>query len=605
MTLPASDALESLESGVVLRRAGAFKRLLRNPLGVTALAILLALVILGLLKPVLGAHTPAAGDLADANARPRSPGLLLGADQYGRDIFARILSSIDVSLLSALICASIALFLGTALGLIAGYVGRRTDAVMSWVFNLLMAFPSLVLVMVLYPVVGSSYEGMMAIFGIFLSTGIFRLVRNLVITVRDELYVDAARVAGLSNVRIVGRHVLIVIRGPIIISAAFLASSAIGVQAGLAFLGFGSTQTASFGLMVSDAFSNLYAAPIQLLWPSAFLALLTGSLVVLGSAYRDALAGPHAGSPRRQRSRISTPLPTAAPASGALDSDASAGDLLSVRGLDVRYPGVDGSQKRVVADVWLDVSQGEIVGLVGESGSGKTQTAFSILGLLPKEAEVAAGRMDLLGESLLAKEARAMRKVRRNLVSYIPQEPMANLDPAFTVGSQLVEGLRGHLPRRAAITRVKELLARVGISDPERVFGSYPYQISGGMAQRVLIAGAVANRPKLLIADEPTTALDVTVQAEILDLLRDLQAEYGMGVLLVTHNFGVVADICDRVVVMRAGEVVETGPVRDIFSRPAHDYTKALMSSILDEDTVRADDLDEIQRAHGTVGGAS
>jgi peptide/nickel transport system permease protein len=166
---------------------------------------------------------------------------------------------------------------------------------------------------------------------------------------------------------------------------------------------------------------------------------------------------------------------------------------------------------------------------------------------------------------------------------------MSNLDPSFTVGSQLVEGLRKGMSRREAKDTVLQLLERVGIPDPKRTFRSYPHQISGGMAQRVLIAGAVASRPKLLIADEPTTALDVTIQAEILDLLRDLQGELGMGVLLVTHNFGVVADLCDRVVVMKQGKLVEEGSVRAIFNSPVHPYTQELIGAILDEDTVRTD----------------
>jgi peptide/nickel transport system permease protein len=182
-----------------------------------------------------------------------------------------------------------------------------------------------------------------------------------------------------------------------------------------------------------------------------------------------------------------------------------------------------------------------------------------------------------------------MRRLRQGVVSYIPQEPMSNLDPSFTVGSQLVEGLSKSMSRREAKSSVLALLERVGINDPQRVFDSYPHQISGGMAQRVLIAGAVASRPKLLIADEPTTALDVTVQAEILDLLRDLQSEYRMAILMVTHNFGVVADLCERVLVMRSGELMETGDVRDIIHRPQHEYTQELIGSILDEDTVRSD----------------
>jgi peptide/nickel transport system permease protein len=202
---------------------------------------------------------------------------------------------------------------------------------------------------------------------------------------------------------------------------------------------------------------------------------------------------------------------------------------------------------------------------------------------------VEADLLSVGGEAISLSDPAAMRGIRGSVVAYIPQEPMSNLDPSFTIGSQLVEGLTAGMSKREARSTILALLERVGISDPIRTFKSYPHQISGGMAQRVLIAGAVAGRPKLLIADEPTTALDVTIQAEILDLLRDLQGELGMGVLLVTHNFGVVADLCDRVIVMQSGQVVETGDVRAVFTSPEHAYTRELVGAILDENTVRAD----------------
>jgi peptide/nickel transport system permease protein len=595
MTLPELETQIPESDPVVERRSGVFGRLIGKPLGLTSLLILVGIVVLGILEPVLSAHDPNFSSLRDINKPAFSPGYFLGADQYGRDIWARTLASINVSVISAVIGTGVAVLIGTVFGLIAGYVGKRTDAVTSWTFNLIMTFPALILVMVLYPITGGSYKVMMAIFGVFISAGIFRLVRNLVVAVRNELYVDAARVSGLSNRRILSRHVLYAVRGPIVISAAFLATAAIGIQAGLAFLGLGSTQLPSFGSMTSDAFANMYLHPLQLVWPTAFLALMTGALVLLGNAYRDALAAPgiitkKAKKPAREATTGSSVVDAQQATSAERPEDgAPRGNLLSVRNLRVQYPQPDGSLKSVVDGVSLDVNLGEIVGVVGESGSGKTQTAFSVLGLLPKQARVSADVLDVAGESLLGKDGSTLRRMRGSVIAYIPQEPMSNLDPAFTVGSQLVEGLKNQMSKAEARATVLELLARVGIPDPQRTFKSYPHEISGGMAQRVLIAGAVASKPKLLIADEPTTALDVTVQAEVLDLLRDLQTELGMGVLLVTHNFGVVADLCDRVVVMHNGRVVESGPVRPIFHAPTKEYTKQLISAILDEETTRSD----------------
>jgi peptide/nickel transport system permease protein len=254
--------------------------------------------------------------------------------------------------------------------------------------------------------------------------------------------------------------------------------------------------------------------------------------------------------------------------------------LLSVRDLRIAYPDPDGGLTEVVHGVDLDLRRGEIHGLVGESGSGKSQIAFSILGILPREALVLSGNVLLDGEDLMADPA-ALAAARGRRIGYVPQEPMSNLDPSFTIGSQLVRGLRvaRGMSKPEARARVTELLVRVGITDPERVMRLYPHEISGGMAQRVLICGAVASDPDIIVADEPTTALDVTVQAEVLELLRELSEERGLAMVLVTHNLGVVADLCHTVSVMKDGVIVERADVDEIFASPRERYTQELLSS--------------------------
>jgi len=254
--------------------------------------------------------------------------------------------------------------------------------------------------------------------------------------------------------------------------------------------------------------------------------------------------------------------------------------ILSVRGLRIAYPDAQGGVNEVVHGVDLDVRRGEIHGLVGESGSGKSQIAFSTLGILPREAVILGGSILLDGEDLLADEAR-MRAARGRRIAYIPQEPMSNLDPSFTIGSQLSRGLRAArpMPKKDAKKLLVDLLVRVGITDPERVLRLYPHEISGGMAQRVLICGAVASDPDVIVADEPTTALDVTVQAEVLELLRELDHERGLAMILVTHNLGVVADICDVVSVMKDGNIVERADVDALFAAPNQPYTQQLLAS--------------------------
>ena len=244
------------------------------------------------------------------------------------------------------------------------------------------------------------------------------------------------------------------------------------------------------------------------------------------------------------------------------------------------YPDGPDRVRTVVHGVDLDVRRGEIHGLVGESGSGKSQMAFSTLGILPKEALVLGGSIYLEGEDLLADD-KALKNARGRRIGYIPQEPMSNLDPSFTIGAQLVYGLRAvkKISDKQAKAQLIALLTRVGIRNPENVMRLYPHEISGGMAQRVLICGAVAGNPDLIVADEPTTALDVTVQAEVLELLRELSTERGLAMILVTHNLGVVADLCDTVSVMKNGRIVERNDVESLFSDPKQDYTKVLLES--------------------------
>ncbi|MEE1732964.1 MULTISPECIES: dipeptide/oligopeptide/nickel ABC transporter permease/ATP-binding protein [Streptomyces] len=576
---PAPDSVPATDTRAAVR-GGLPRRLLRNPLGAASAGVLLLLVVAVLLAPLIAPQAPDASALGAAFEGP-SAAHPLGMDSAGRDILSRLLYGGRNTLGGALIALGVALALGVPTGLYAGYRAGWFDSAANWAVNLVMALPAMVVLLASRAILGPNVWVLMIVLGVLAAPSFFRLVRGIVTNVRKELYVDAAKVSGLSDARIVGRHILIVVRGPVIIQVALVAGIAIGLQAGLEFLGVGSGSSATWGAMLNEAFQNIQRAPLLMLWPGLALGITNGALVLLAGALRDALeerGGPPAGgrSPRRAR-----PAPV-------LEAPAEAGPrspLLSVRGLTVVYDRPDGPPKQVVHGVDLDVAPGEIVGLVGESGSGKSQTAFSVLGILPEGGRIGSGSVTVNGRETVGLPEREHRTLRGGTVAYVPQEPMSNLDPAFTIGSQLMEPMRHVLgiTRKEARTRALDLLRLVEIPSPERTMRLYPHEISGGMAQRVLIAGAMSCDPELLIADEPTTALDVVVQAEVLELLRRLQRDRGLGVLLVTHNLGVVADLCDRVAVMSAGRIVETGTAEQVVHAPRDPYTRSLLEAVLDD----------------------
>ncbi|MDJ1114159.1 dipeptide/oligopeptide/nickel ABC transporter permease/ATP-binding protein [Microbacterium dauci] len=601
---PGSIALDN-SAPASLRR---LRRFARNPLGVGSAVILLAITLSAVFAPVLAPHDPNLIVLSNTLLGP-SADHLLGTDASGRDVFSRLLYGGQVSLMAGVIMITTAVAVGVPLGLLAGYYAKWIDSLSSWVANLLMSLPEILIIIVVITSLGSGLAPTMVTLGILASPDLFRLTRSVVVNVRSELYVDAARVSGLGDGRIIFRHVLGVVVGPVLVRASFVFGMAIIVQSGLEFLGFGDPSRPSWGGMLSEAFQTIYRAPELVFAPGAAIGITVISLAVLGTAIADALGTDRSIAPRLRSRKTSGAAATSATgsANGSATADqrpsaneharattqpgpADAG-LLRVHDMRVVYPTGDGGEKVVVSGASLHVDRGEVLGLVGESGSGKSQLSFGILGLLSPEAVTSATSVTLDGQSLLGRSARSLQGLRGTTIAYVPQEPMSNLDPSFTVGSQLIRPMRHNLgiSRREAHERAIALLDRVGIPDPARTMKAYPHELSGGMAQRVLIAGAVSCDPELLIADEPTTALDVTVQAGVLRLLRELQRERNMGLILVTHDLGVVADICDRVAVMSAGEIVETRPVAELFAAPEHPYTRKLLSSTLEDAPPRAE----------------
>ena len=254
--------------------------------------------------------------------------------------------------------------------------------------------------------------------------------------------------------------------------------------------------------------------------------------------------------------------------------------LLEVEGLTLEFP-VGGARVRVVSGVSFAVGAGEILGLVGTSGSGKTMTALALFRLVPPPGRIAAGRIRIAGADLLELGREPLRRLRGGRIALVPQDPAAGFDPLFPVGAQIAEVARAHrdLSRKAARAEALRLLSRAGLAGPERVAASYPHQLSGGQRQRAAIAAALAGSPRVLVADEPTSALDATVQAQVLDLLARLAAEEGLAILLITHDLGVVATVCDRALVLSAGEAVEEGPSAELLRAPRHPATQRLVAA--------------------------
>lgn len=562
------------------RRRGVLGRYLRKPLGAAALAVFFVVVLAAVFAPLLAQQDPSAVDYTITHAPP-SAQHWLGGDSAGRDILSRLLYGAWTTLYGAGIACLAGIVLGVPSGVAAGYFGGRADRVCSWISDGLQSIPAMIVLLIVAAGTGVNFTVIMATVGIFMAPGYYRISRSRVLAVRREPYVDAAKVAGLRDARILRTHMLRAVRPPIIIQTALAAGLAMAMQAGLQFLGIGTASDPSWGEMMNDGFRNMLTHPLILLWPSLALGITIAAVAFIGSVLADVVNGKT--DPGIPRSRDPRPAAqTEGVGSGELVHPPQ-DSALRVENLRVGFRFQQG-HKQVVHGVSVDVAPGEVLGIVGESGSGKSQTIFSILDLLPANGVAATDGVWVGGRELETRGSRR-RALLGTRVGYVPQEPMTNLDPCYTIGYQLAEPLCAvhGLSKTEARRRAEEVLTRVGITDPDRVLASYPHQISGGMAQRVLIGGAVAAKPSLLLADEPTTALDVTVQAEVLQLLRELQREYGMALVLVTHNFGVVADICDRVAVMQDGRIVECGAVSEIFSAPAHSCTANLIEASLDD----------------------
>ena len=560
----------------------------RSPTVILSLLWLVGLLLASLTAPLWLRYGPLQQDLAAVLQGPTAAHLL-GTDELGRDILSRLVTAAAPTLLIALITPIVAVLLTVPITLWAAR-SPRAESIVNRISEIVLSLPGMVIILAAIAAVGTNMPLIMAIFGVLLFGAIYKVLFGQAKSLHQQLFIDAAAVDGVRPMTASIRHVLPNMSTTLVVQFVLLFGAAIGLQAGLAFIGLGpQPPEPTWGGMIQAASRFIFQQPWMMVPTGGILALT----IIAANALSDVLGGGSAMPPPlvsiRRKKRVTNnttgPSATAETASAPSVTAVEASDPVSTPApgelvVDNLVIAVDDGAD-LVTGVSLRVRPGTVMGLVGESGCGKSVTSYALLGLLAPGLSVTSGSILWDGVDLARADEKALQRVRGHEIAYISQEPTRALDPMFTVGWQLsvsIKRLRG-VSSREAKRIAEELLTDVGIVDTARVLKSYPHEISGGMAQRVAIGLALAGTPRLLIADEPTTALDVTVQAEILALLRRLIAERGMSIILVTHDLGVVADICDDVSVMYAGHIVETGSVRDVLVRPEHPYTMALLAA--------------------------
>jgi peptide/nickel transport system permease protein len=564
----------------------------RQPATVIAFAGIAAFVLIAILAPWIAPYDPNFANIMERHqwVSWRHP---MGTDGLGRDTYSRILFGARTAAWSSFESVALALLAGVPSGLLVGYLGGWVDRVAMRASDILQSVPSLIFAFALIAVLGRGPTQIAFAVAIVFSVILMRITRALTLRERELLYVDAARVAGLSRSHILFREVLPNVVGPLIVESAIMLGSAILIITMLTFLGLGlDASIVDWGGMLDETRQYQAVYPYAVLPPGLAIVVAVLMFNFAGDGLRDALAGKQHSVASRKR------LKTRSADRGITASEAlpEPGMIVTVEGLKVEFPGEDESVLEILSNVSFSIRRGETLGLVGESGSGKSMTALALLGLVPRPGKVTAGSIRFGNRDLTTTREVELNRIRGSEISIIFQDSIGGFSPVHTIGQQLAEPLRMHkaLSEADAMRRVIELLDLVGVPNAANRVNDYPHQFSGGMAQRASIAMALSCGPKVLVADEPTTALDVTIQAQVLDLLGDMQKRFDMSVLLITHDLSVVAESCDRVLVMYAGEIVEEGNVLQILTRPRHPYSQALLAATPRND-VRVDRLPTIR----------
>lgn len=572
--------------GIRVRSLRRLPVLSRVAVGVVGLVVLVALF-----APLLAPHDPLDQQPQVGGTGHPSADHWMGQDSLGRDILSRLMYGARWSLAIGLGATLLALIVGAVLGAIAATSRKAVDETLMRCLDIVMAFPGIALAAVLVAVFGGGILVLICAIAFLFTPPIARVVRANVLDQYGEDYVVAERIVGARTPHILIKHVAINCAAPILVFCTVQVAEAIVFEASLSFIGAGvRPPDPSWGSVIADGKNMvLLGGWWATVFPGLLMLITVLSLNILSEGVSDAWAAPvtrDVPGAARKEDRLEAPepgsgkvleLPGLTEAAQRLRSRArplpEGTPVLNVSdlaiGFDARHGGVD-----IVDGISFHVRPGEVIGLVGESGCGKSLTALAVMGLEPKGARI-TGQVTFNGEQLTDMPMRVRRRLLGHDMAMIYQDALSSLNPAMTVRSQLKQVVRRGGRRTSA-----ELLDLVGL-DPERTLRSYPHELSGGQRQRVLIAMALSRDPKLIVADEPTTALDVTVQAQVIQLLLRLREELGFALILVSHDLALVADVTDRVVVMYGGQIVETGVTADLVEAPSHHYTRGLLGSVL------------------------
>jgi peptide/nickel transport system permease protein len=583
----------------------ALRQLARRPAALAGLIGILVIAAVAVFAPFVAPHDPLEQDLSNTLAPPVWDGggadHVLGTDSLGRDVASRLIFGARNSLLIGAGGMLIGALLGLTVGLVAGFFRGRLETVLMRLGDVQLAFPFILLaIAVLGTVANRSTWHIVVVLGVPGWIVYARVVRSRVLAEREKDYVTAARALGASKLRTLVRYVLPSSWQVVPVIALLDVGFLIIVESTLSFLGFGLTPpTPSWGAMLADGRQNMVVSTWLPVVPGIAIMLTVLSINLLADGIADVL------DPKLTKGAFHGHLLRLVPRWGGRAEDVGRGGhagarvddaapamvehsddgerpLLQVRDLAVQFPQRD-QIVTAVRNVAFDLAPGETLGIVGESGSGKSVTALSIIQLLDPPGRVTSGHVVLDGIDVTRLAEREMAKrLRGRRVGMIFQNPASSLNPVLSIGFQMIETIRHHgrMSRREAAEVARRALGAVGIGDPDRVLRQYPFQLSGGMNQRVMIAMAMSSHPDLLLADEPTTALDVTTQAQILEQLQEITRRLGTSLVLITHDIALVARYADTILVMYGGQVCELGPANEVIDRPKHPYTVALLEAV-------------------------